>query len=145
MGWHTLDLDGYVIPTEDFAAGYDRLLAPPAEAGTERILIEPFLLPIHGVVEAGVALIGEEEQKQWRADLNPKIQAVRELADEDGTHLLPADCMFAELAAATGTLGRGRRAPDAGRSRRTRCGLAAPGRVTVSRDRPRHRWTNTDG
>ncbi|GGR10197.1 SGNH/GDSL hydrolase family protein [Streptomyces netropsis] len=101
MGWHTLDPNGYVIPAEDFAAGYDRLLAPLAEAGTGLILIEPFLLPIHGVVEAGVALIGEEQRKEWRADLNPKIQAVRELADKYGAHLLPADSMFTELAATT--------------------------------------------
>ena len=68
------------------------------------ILIEPFLLPIHGVVQAGVAraLIGEQERKEWRADLNPKIQAVRELADKYGAHLLPADSMFAELATTTG-------------------------------------------
>ncbi|MEW1750780.1 SGNH/GDSL hydrolase family protein [Streptomyces angustmyceticus] len=102
MGWHTLDPEGHVIPVEEFSAGYDRLLAPLAEAGTELILIEPFLLPIHGVVEAGVARIGVEERKEWRADLDPKIQAVRELADRYGAHLLAADRMFAELAATTG-------------------------------------------
>ncbi|WP_214327720.1 SGNH/GDSL hydrolase family protein [Nonomuraea sediminis] len=102
MGWHTLDPEGYVIPVEEFEAGYDRLLAPLAEAGTELILIEPFLLPIHGVVEAGAAVIGEAERKEWRADLNPKIQAVRELAGKYGAQLLPADGMFAELAATTG-------------------------------------------
>ncbi|MFG2490706.1 SGNH/GDSL hydrolase family protein [Streptomyces caniferus] len=104
MGWHTLDPEGYVIPVEEFTAGYDRLLAPLAEAGTELILIEPFLLPIHGVVEAGAgtARIGWEERKEWRADLDPKIQAVRELADTYGAQLLPADRMFAELAATTG-------------------------------------------
>ncbi|MFE3882921.1 SGNH/GDSL hydrolase family protein [Streptomyces lydicus] len=102
MGWHTLDPEGYVIPVEDFTAGYDRLLAPLAEAGTELILIEPFLLPIQGVVEAGAARIGVEERKEWRADLDPKIQAVRDLADRYGAQLLPADRMFAELAATTG-------------------------------------------
>ncbi|WP_432146497.1 GDSL-type esterase/lipase family protein [Streptomyces sp. bgisy084] len=35
MGWHTLDPEGYVIPVEEFEAGYDRLLAPLAEAGTQ--------------------------------------------------------------------------------------------------------------
>ncbi|MFD9895182.1 SGNH/GDSL hydrolase family protein [Amycolatopsis sp. NPDC059027] len=103
MGWHTLDPDGRVIPVEEFEAGYDRLLAPLAEAGTELILIEPFLLPIKGVVEAGGghALIGEKERKEWRIDLDPKIQVVRELAREYGAHLLAADDMFAELAATT--------------------------------------------
>ncbi|MFE6158409.1 SGNH/GDSL hydrolase family protein [Streptomyces sp. NPDC056486] len=102
MGWHTLDPEGYVIPVEEFEAGYDRLLAPLAEAGTELILMEPFLLPIHGVVEAGAALIGEEERKEWRTDLDPKIQAVRKLAREYGAQLLAADDMFAELAAKAG-------------------------------------------
>ncbi|OKH98846.1 GDSL family lipase [Streptomyces sp. CB02923] len=104
MGWHTLDPAGYVIPVEEFRAGYDRLLAPLAETGTELILIEPFILPIRGVVEAGVGtvLIGEKERKEWRADLDPKIQAVRELADRYGAHLLPADDMFAELSASAG-------------------------------------------
>ncbi|GAB3969042.1 SGNH/GDSL hydrolase family protein [Actinoallomurus acanthiterrae] len=101
MGWHTIDPNGHVIPAEEFEAGYDRLLAPLAEAGTKLILIEPFLLPIHGVVEAGPALIGEEERKEWRADLDPKIQVVRELARRYGAELLAADRMFAELAATT--------------------------------------------
>ncbi|WP_406503576.1 SGNH/GDSL hydrolase family protein [Streptomyces sp. NBC_00212] len=99
MGWHTLDPEGYVIPAEEFEAGYDRLLAPLAESGTELILIEPFLLPISGVVEAGTTLIGEKERKEWRTDLDPKIQVVRRLAREYGAHLLAADGMFAELAA----------------------------------------------
>ena len=102
MGWHTLDPKGYVIPVEEFEAGYDRLLAPLADAGTELILIEPFLLSIHGVVEAGEALIGEEERRLWRTDLDPKIHAVRKLAHKYGAHLLDADAMFAELAAKTG-------------------------------------------
>lgn len=102
MGWHTLDPDGYVIGVDEFEAGYDRLLAPLAEAGTELILIEPFLLPVHGVVEAGHALVGEKEREEWRTDLDPKIQVVRKLAAKYGAHLLAADGMFAELSAATG-------------------------------------------
>ncbi|WP_030022154.1 SGNH/GDSL hydrolase family protein [Streptomyces monomycini] len=104
MGWHTLDPEGYVIPVEEFAAGYDRLLAPLAAAGTELILVEPFLLPVHGVVEAGAgtARIGPEERERWRADLDPKIQAVRELARAYEAQLLPADRMFTELATTTG-------------------------------------------
>ncbi|MFE6739687.1 GDSL-type esterase/lipase family protein [Streptomyces tubercidicus] len=102
MGWHTLDPAGYVIPVEEFEAGYDRLLAPLAEAGTQLILIEPFLLPIHGVIEAGAALIGEKEREEWRTDLDPKIQAVRKLARKYDAQLLAADGMFAELATMTG-------------------------------------------
>lgn len=90
VGWHTYAEDGYVIPVEEYAAGYDRLLAPLAEAGTELILIEPFLLPL-----------GDDQRKQ-RDDLDPKIQAVRDLARKYHAHLLAADGMFAELAATTG-------------------------------------------
>jgi lysophospholipase L1-like esterase len=90
VGWHTYAPDGYVIPAEDYAAGYDRLLAPLAEAGTRLILIEPFLLPV------------DEDQKKQRADLDPKIQVVRELAAKYQAHLLAADGLFAELAATTG-------------------------------------------
>ncbi|KUL62246.1 GDSL family lipase [Streptomyces violaceusniger] len=104
MSWHTLDPKEYVITAAEFEAGYDRLLAPLAEAGTQLILIVPFLLPIHGVVEAGagVVRIGEEERKEWRTDLDPKIQVVRKLALKYGAQLLDADGMFAELAATTG-------------------------------------------
>ncbi|AZM93744.1 GDSL-type esterase/lipase family protein [Streptomyces sp. W1SF4] len=102
MGWHTIDPEGHVIPAEEFEAGYDRLLAPLAEAGTGLILIEPFLLAIRGVVEAGAARIGEGERKQWRTDLDPKIQAVRRLARRYGAHLIAADGMFAELSTTTG-------------------------------------------
>ncbi|GAA1951710.1 hypothetical protein GCM10009754_20750 [Amycolatopsis minnesotensis] len=37
--------------TEGYAAGYDRLLTPLADAGVELILIEPFLRPIRDCVE----------------------------------------------------------------------------------------------
>jgi lysophospholipase L1-like esterase len=90
VGWHTYAADGYVIPAEDYAAGYDRLLSPLAEAGADLILIEPFLLPI------------DEDQKKQRADLDPKIQVVRELAAKYRAHLLAADGLFAGLASATG-------------------------------------------
>lgn len=102
VGWHSYDPDGYVIPAEDYAAGYDRLLAPLAESGAELILIEPFLLPISGDIEVGDMQLGVAERKKWRVDLDPKIQVVRELARKYGAHLLAADGMFAELSATTG-------------------------------------------
>ncbi|MFG2710989.1 SGNH/GDSL hydrolase family protein [Streptomyces goshikiensis] len=103
MGWHTLDPEGRVISAAEFEAGYDRLLAPLAEAGTRLVLIEPFLLPIHGVVEAGGGVrVGAAEREEWRTDLDPKIQVVRGLARRYGAHLLAADGMFAELAATAG-------------------------------------------
>lgn len=102
VGWHSYDPDGHVIPAEDYAAGYRRLLEPLAETGAELILIEPFLLPIRGSVEVGDVRLDEEVRTKWRADLDPKIQVVRELAGEYGAHLLAADGLFAGLAATTG-------------------------------------------
>ncbi|WP_018570896.1 SGNH/GDSL hydrolase family protein [Streptomyces sp. PsTaAH-124] len=103
VGWHTLDPDGHMIPVEDFAAGYDRLLAPLAERGTGLILVEPFLLPYSDSLDIDDDHhIGPDDWKQWRADLDPKIQAVRGLAHRYGARLLAADGMFAQLAAATG-------------------------------------------
>ena len=102
VGWHTYDPDGHVISAEEYAAGYDCLLAPLAEAGAELILIEPFLLPIRGSVEVGDAILDEEVRREWRAELDPKIQVVRELARTYGAHLLAADGLFAGLAATTG-------------------------------------------
>ncbi len=102
VGWHTYDPDGYVISPEEYAAGYARLLAPLAEAGADLILIEPFLLPIPRVLRVVDTHVDIEGQKKWRADLDPKIQAVRELAREYDAHLLAADGLFAGLAAPTG-------------------------------------------
>ncbi|EFL23915.1 conserved hypothetical protein [Streptomyces himastatinicus ATCC 53653] len=107
MGWHTLDPEGNVIPVEKFEAGYDRLLAPLAEAGTQLILIEPFL----------------KERQEWHTDLDPKIQAVRKLARTYGAQLLTATAGPEHWSAE-------RRPPDPGRSRRARGGVAAPGRLT---------------
>ncbi|MFF4185019.1 hypothetical protein ACFYZ9_17645 [Streptomyces sp. NPDC001691] len=51
---------------------------------------------------AGDTPVDEEVRKEWRADLDPKIQVVRELAHTYGAHLLAADGTFASLAARTG-------------------------------------------
>lgn len=97
VGWHTYDPDGYLAPVEEFAAGYERLLAPVAEAGSQLVLIEPFLLPIATTIEVGAAQVGVEGRRKWRAELDPRIQVVRELAQQYGAELLAADGMFAGL------------------------------------------------
>ena len=98
-GGHTIDPATPVVSAEEFAATYRRLLTPLADAGTRLILVEPFLLAVDGVIEAGGMRIGEQERKQWREDLEPKIGVVRALAREYGAELLEADRMFAELSA----------------------------------------------
>lgn len=87
--WRRYDSD---TPTsaEQYREGYRRLLASAIDSGVrELILIEPFLLPV-------------ADQRRWREDLDPKIQAVRELAREFDAHLLAADGAFAQLAVRTG-------------------------------------------
>jgi acyl-CoA thioesterase-1 len=50
------------------------------------VLIEPFLLHV------------PDDRHKWRADLNPRIDAVRRLALEFATDLIPLDGIFAQAA-----------------------------------------------
>jgi acyl-CoA thioesterase-1 len=51
------------------------------------ILCEPFVLPV------------PEDRKNWREDLDPKIQVVRKLALEFGAILIPYDGIYAAACA----------------------------------------------
>lgn len=73
-------LDDDPTSVEAFAEDYRSLLAPLVERGARIVLVEPFLLPI------------DDLQRSWRAeDLVAKIATVRELAEEFGATLVPAD------------------------------------------------------
>ncbi|QDP95273.1 SGNH/GDSL hydrolase family protein [Microlunatus elymi] len=82
--------DSSPVPESVYRSGFSALLDPLAEAGVKLILIEPFLLPVN------------DDQRHWRADLDPKIQVVRDLAGQYSAQLIATDGMFAELAAVTG-------------------------------------------
>jgi acyl-CoA thioesterase-1 len=70
---------------EDFKAGYHDLLTQTKQKlNANLILVEPFVLPV------------PEDRKTWREDLDPKINAVRELAREFGALLVPLDGLFAQ-------------------------------------------------
>jgi lysophospholipase L1-like esterase len=70
--------------TADYAASYRRILEQVRDQLDARlILIEPFVLP------------HPEDRKRWRDDLNPRIDAVRILAQEFGAVLVPMDGIFA--------------------------------------------------
>ncbi len=99
VGRRTIVPEAPVISTEEYAATYDRLLKPLADAGARLILVEPFLLHVEAVVEAGPhrVRIGERERAEWRAELEPRIEVVHELANRYDAELLPADRMFAGL------------------------------------------------
>jgi len=70
---------------ETFVAGYRDLLERTSQMTKAKIvMLEPFVLPV------------PEDRKQWREDLDPKINVVRELAREFGAHLVPLDGLFAQ-------------------------------------------------
>ncbi len=70
-----------------FEEGYrDILKRTREELDTGLILCEPFVLPM------------PEDRKQWREDLDPKINVVRELAREFSALYVPLDGLFASAA-----------------------------------------------
>lgn len=74
--------------TDEYASGYrDLILQTKRELDANLVLIEPFVLPV------------PEDRKAWREDLDPKIQAVRELAREFKTLYVPLDGLFAQASA----------------------------------------------
>jgi acyl-CoA thioesterase-1 len=86
--WRRYDKANDPTPLKNFKADYATILRGIRERLDARvILLEPFLLHV------------PNDRYQWREDLNPKIDAVRELAVEFGTELLPLDGLFASKAA----------------------------------------------
>jgi lysophospholipase L1-like esterase len=81
--WRRYD-SGRPSPIPEFQASYRRILLSLRDRlGARFVLLEPFLLPIPA------------DRKAWREDLDPRITAVRELAREFDTLLLPLDGIFA--------------------------------------------------
>ncbi|RYG73945.1 GDSL family lipase [bacterium] len=76
-----------ISETDAFAASYARILEKLESAGIQAILLEPFLLPV------------PKDRHSWREDLNPKIDAIRNLAREFGTPYVPLDGLFAAASA----------------------------------------------
>ncbi|HCS74269.1 MAG TPA: GDSL family lipase [Clostridiales bacterium] len=74
---------------EKFEAGYRNILTQIREnLDAKIILCEPFVLPVPA------------DRKKWREDLDPKINAVRNLAREFQTYLVPLDGIFAQASIA---------------------------------------------
>ncbi len=69
---------------EAFRHDYRDILKMAKTAGIRLILMEPFVVPV------------PDDRKAWREDLDPKIEAVRDLATEFGALLIPLDGLFAE-------------------------------------------------
>jgi len=88
--WRRYD-SGIPMSTEEYISTYRKLLTQAKEQlNANLILIEPFVLPVN------------DAQKSWREDLDPKIQAVRELAGEFKTLYVPLDGLFAQASTQTG-------------------------------------------
>lgn len=73
---------------EDYEKDYRDILTKTVdETGARLILCEPFVLPV------------PEDRKNWREDLDPKIQVVRKLALEFDAILIPYDGIYAAACA----------------------------------------------
>ncbi len=74
-------------PLPEFAASYRRILqAVKDKLGAGIVICEPFMLAV------------SEGQRKWREDINPRIDAVREVAMEFGATYIPLDGLFAAAA-----------------------------------------------
>ena len=76
---------------DEFRASYHELLRQvKQQLHAPIILLEPFLLTV------------QDDMRAWRADLNPKIDSIRQLAVEFGAFYVPLDGLFAAVAARRG-------------------------------------------
>ncbi len=81
--WRRYDSD-IVSPISDFTACYRKLLERTLEKTEAKlVLCDPFVLPY------------PEDRRAWREDLDPRINAVRDLAREFGAVYVPLDGAFA--------------------------------------------------
>jgi lysophospholipase L1-like esterase len=86
--WHGMQDPKQHVSHGEYETGYRRILSLCRDRlGARLVLIEPFVLPI------------PEDRRKWRADLDPRIQIVRNLASEFKAVLVPLDGLFAEAAA----------------------------------------------
>ena len=81
--WRRYD-SNLVSPIDEFEASLDRIYQRVSdELDVNMALLEPFLVPV---------MPGQET---WREDLDPRIEAVRRVAEKHGAELIPLDAMFA--------------------------------------------------
>jgi len=81
--WRAFD-GGDPTGTESYEEGYRDILTQTRDVlGAKLVIIEPFLLPT------------PPDRLEWRKDLDPKIQAARQLAREFNAIYVPMDGLFA--------------------------------------------------
>lgn len=76
--WRRYD-EGRTSPVDEFQARYDRMLAAAVAGGARLVLVEPFVVPV------------TPQQRAWREDLDPRIEAVHRLAARWTAVLVRAD------------------------------------------------------
>ncbi|NIK75103.1 lysophospholipase L1-like esterase [Paenibacillus castaneae] len=87
--WRRYD-NGDATSADEFYQSYRKLILDTRDRlDSKLILIEPFVLPV------------PEERRGWREDLDPKIQAVRDLSREFKTLYVPLDGLFAAASSNT--------------------------------------------
>jgi lysophospholipase L1-like esterase len=84
--WRRYD-SGLLSPVEEFQASLNRIVEKLQGNGAQVLLLEPFLLPV------------PEDRRAWREDLNPRIEAVRDVARQHSLRLVPLDGLFAAASA----------------------------------------------
>lgn len=85
--WQRYGAHQTTSPVAEFSACYRRILQRlRSETAARLIICEPFLLPV------------PEDRRAWREDLDPRLQAVRDVAGEFGAACIPLDRCFAEAA-----------------------------------------------
>ncbi|MBO0811140.1 MAG: hypothetical protein J2P23_03745 [Microlunatus sp.] len=89
--WRRFD-SGDPTSTEAYEQSCRDLLDKITAAGAEVILLEPFVLPVT-----------DEQATAWRADLQPRIDAVHRLGAEYGAPVVPLDAELNKLAGELGS------------------------------------------
>ena len=84
--WRRYD-SGTPSPLDQFSASYERVIEKLQGSGAQVLLLEPFLLPV------------PEDRAAWREDLNPRIDAIRDLARRHGCAYVALDGLFAQASA----------------------------------------------
>lgn len=88
--WRRYD-SNITTTAEEFYGNCKKLIVQTKEnTDAKIILMEPFLLPV------------PEDRKEWRVDLDPKINAIRDLAREFKLLLIPLDGIFNKVSALKG-------------------------------------------
>ncbi len=81
--WCHYNGSNYITPIEQFTENYEYLMSSVKKKGAKLIIVEPFLF-----------VVGEHIKDFFREDLDPKINAIRKLAEKYADIYIPMDGIF---------------------------------------------------